>query len=204
MSGFGSSFTNGFGKAGGGSFGGGSRGGSTGFSSRGSGARTGSFGGGRGGSGGGRGGGRGGGSFGGGAGGSFGGDKRKQPGENLRKPSWDQFALVPFDKSFYSPHPDILSANPRDVERYRHEKEITVMRGQNVPNPITSFELAGLPDYVQKEITKQNFSEPTPIQAQGWPIALSGYNMVGIAQTGSGKTVSNERMFVGKWENLQN
>merc|ERR1719340_129517 len=63
------------------------------------------------------------------------------------------------------------------------------MRGVNVPNPITSFAVAGLPDYVSKEIQKQNFSEPTPIQAQGWPIALSGYNMVGIAQTGSGKTL---------------
>lgn len=39
-------------------------------------------------------------------------------------------------------------------------------------------------------ITKQNFTEPTPIQAQGWPLALSGKDMVGIAQTGSGKTLS--------------
>ena len=68
------------------------------------------------------------------------------------------------------------------------------MRGNNVPSPITSFEAAGLPDYVQKEIENQKFSAPTPIQAQGWPIALSGHNMVGIAQTGSGKTVSNNRI----------
>ena len=65
------------------------------------------------------------------------------------------------------------------------------MRGNNVPSPITSFAVAGLPDYVEKEISNQKFSEPTPIQAQGWPIALSGHNMVGIAQTGSGKTVNN-------------
>lgn len=39
-------------------------------------------------------------------------------------------------------------------------------------------------------IHKQNFTEPTPIQAQGWPLALSGKDMVGIAQTGSGKTLS--------------
>lgn len=31
---------------------------------------------------------------------------------------------------------------------------------------------------------------PTPIQSQGWPIALSGRDMVGIAQTGSGKTLA--------------
>lgn len=39
-------------------------------------------------------------------------------------------------------------------------------------------------------INKQNWTEPTPIQAQGWPLALSGMDMVGIAQTGSGKTLS--------------
>jgi superfamily II DNA/RNA helicase len=34
------------------------------------------------------------------------------------------------------------------------------------------------------------FKEPTAIQAQGWPIAMSGRDMVGIAQTGSGKTLA--------------
>ncbi|KAK6630848.1 hypothetical protein RUM44_003018 [Polyplax serrata] len=37
---------------------------------------------------------------------------------------------------------------------------------------------------------RQGFTEPTVIQAQGWPIALSGRNLVGIAKTGSGKTLS--------------
>lgn len=39
-------------------------------------------------------------------------------------------------------------------------------------------------------ILKQNWTEPTPIQSQGWPVALSGKDMVGIAQTGSGKTLA--------------
>lgn len=34
------------------------------------------------------------------------------------------------------------------------------------------------------------YTVPTTIQAQGWPIALSGGNLVGIAQTGSGKTLA--------------
>nr|CAH7723966.1 unnamed protein product [Callosobruchus chinensis] len=41
-----------------------------------------------------------------------------------------------------------------------------------------------------EEIFKQGYEAPTPIQAQGWPIALSGKDMVGIAQTGSGKTLA--------------
>ena len=32
--------------------------------------------------------------------------------------------------------------------------------------------------------------EPTAIQAQGWPMALSGRDMIGIAATGSGKTLA--------------
>lgn len=39
------------------------------------------------------------------------------------------------------------------------------------------------------EIHKQGYSQPTAIQAQGWPIALSGRDLVAIAQTGSGKTL---------------
>ena len=63
-------------------------------------------------------------------------------------------------------------------------------RGSNLPNPITNFEEAGFPDYVISEIKRQKFDAPTPIQAQGWALALSGLNTVGIAQTGSGKTLA--------------
>lgn len=34
------------------------------------------------------------------------------------------------------------------------------------------------------------YTKPTCIQAQGWPLALSGRDVVGVAQTGSGKTLS--------------
>lgn len=37
---------------------------------------------------------------------------------------------------------------------------------------------------------QQNFKEPTAIQSQGFPVALSGKDLVGIAQTGSGKTLA--------------
>lgn len=40
------------------------------------------------------------------------------------------------------------------------------------------------------EICTKGYEVPTPIQSQGWPIAMSGHDMVGIAQTGSGKTLA--------------
>ena len=39
-------------------------------------------------------------------------------------------------------------------------------------------------------IRAQGFPSPTPIQCQAWPMALSGHDVVAIAQTGSGKTIS--------------
>lgn len=45
-------------------------------------------------------------------------------------------------------------------------------------------------DYVMQEVTKAGFVEPTPIQAQGWPMALKGRDLIGIAETGSGKTLA--------------
>lgn len=40
------------------------------------------------------------------------------------------------------------------------------------------------------EVRKAGFKEPTPIQAQGWPMALLGRDLVGLAETGSGKTLA--------------
>lgn len=44
-------------------------------------------------------------------------------------------------------------------------------------------------------IVNHNWTDPTPIQSQGWPVALSGKDMVGIAQTGSGKTLAVSESF---------
>merc|ERR1719412_2181362 len=119
---------------------------------------------------------------------SFGND---MPGKGLKRVKWDQFQLVPFEKHFYNPAPHLANANPKDVERYRFNREITIVRGGTAaPNPITNFEDAGLPDYVMREINRKQFTEPTAIQAQGWPTALSGLDLVGIAMTGSGKTLA--------------
>lgn len=39
------------------------------------------------------------------------------------------------------------------------------------------------------QVCSAGFSNPTPIQAQTWPIALQGRDIVAIAKTGSGKTL---------------
>lgn len=62
--------------------------------------------------------------------------------------------------------------------------------GSDVPRPVETFDEAGFPQYVMNEVKAQGFPAPTAIQSQGWPMALSGRDVVGIAETGSGKTLT--------------
>ncbi len=57
-----------------------------------------------------------------------------------------------------------------------------------MPAPVQTFEAAGYPCDILDEIKRAGFKAPTPIQAQAWPIALAGRDLVAIAKTGSGKT----------------
>lgn len=50
------------------------------------------------------------------------------------------------------------------------------------------FEQFNLPKSVQKAIDELGFDEPTPIQVKAFPVIMSGRDMMGIAQTGTGKT----------------
>ena len=123
------------------------------------------------------------------SGGRFSRNGSGQAGNRLRKPNWEMHTLRPFKKDFYVAHPTVQNRSPFEVEQFRRAKEITV-EGHEVPRPIQHFEEASFPDYVMQSISNQGYDAPTAIQAQGWPIAMSGKDMVGIAQTGSGKTLA--------------
>lgn len=60
-----------------------------------------------------------------------------------------------------------------------------------IPKPIMAFKHAFhvFPE-IMDVIQQQNFNEPTPIQCQAWPCILSGHDVIAIAQTGTGKTLS--------------
>lgn len=116
-------------------------------------------------------------------------EKAKNPGRTLTKPEWEDIELQPFKKNFYNPHPNTLNIGEQEVAELRADLQITVS-GDEIPHPIGSFEECTLPEYTIEEMKRQGFTKPTAIQAQGWPIALSGRDLVGIAQTGSGKTLA--------------
>ncbi|CAD8167338.1 unnamed protein product [Paramecium pentaurelia] len=78
------------------------------------------------------------------------------------------------------------------IKEFRAQHNIFI-RSQhvNVPDPIMRFEdVSCFPQMLMDLLIKAGFKGPTAIQAQGWSIALSGHDLIGIAQTGSGKTLA--------------
>lgn len=115
---------------------------------------------------------------------------RSEPQELIR-PDWESELpnLPTFEKNFYIEHDTVRNRSEQEVAAFRKEHEMTIS-GSDIPKPITSFDEAGFPDYVLTEVKAEGFDKPTGIQCQGWPMALSGRDMIGVAATGSGKTLS--------------
>lgn len=53
---------------------------------------------------------------------------------------------------------------------------------------MNNFENFGLPESIIAALNKINFTTPTPIQEQAIPVAMNGCDILGSAQTGTGKT----------------
>lgn len=53
-----------------------------------------------------------------------------------------------------------------------------------------TFEQLGLDSNILKALNKQGYTNPTPIQQQAIPILLKGKDLLGCAQTGTGKTAA--------------
>lgn len=64
-----------------------------------------------------------------------------------------------------------------------------IVDGGDIPPPIKNFKDMRFPEPVLKKLKAKGIVQPTPIQVQGLPVILSGRDMIGIAFTGSGKTL---------------
>lgn len=94
-----------------------------------------------------------------------------------------------FERNFYEEHEEIAKLTEQEVNTLRDKLGIRVS-GLAPPKPVCSFAHFGFDEALLDTIRKSEYSKPTPIQAQGVPIALSGRDIIGIAKTGSGKTAA--------------
>ncbi|XP_072105381.1 ATP-dependent RNA helicase DDX42 isoform X2 [Mobula birostris] len=95
----------------------------------------------------------------------------------------------PFEKNFYIEHEDLAKLSLIPLAELRQKLNLRVS-GADPPKPCSSFAHFGFDEQLMHQIRKSEYTQPTPIQCQGVPIALSGRDMIGIAKTGSGKTAA--------------
>ena len=55
---------------------------------------------------------------------------------------------------------------------------------------LTTFDDLGLSKNIVATLTTLGFTTPTPIQEKGIPVVLGGRDLIGLAQTGTGKTAA--------------
>ena len=115
----------------------------------------------------------------------------------------------PFRKEFYVPPPDVAAMSDEEADLLRLELDSIKIRGVDCPRPVTKWSHFGLhasvyvilflstynffnADYFFRldVIKRLNYTAPTSIQAQAIPAIMSGRDVIGVAKTGSGKTVA--------------
>ncbi|XP_034033842.1 probable ATP-dependent RNA helicase DDX46 isoform X2 [Thalassophryne amazonica] len=96
----------------------------------------------------------------------------------------------PYRKNFYVEVPELAKMTQEEVNTYRLELEGITVKGKGCPKPIKTWVQCGVSRKILSVLKKQNYEKPTPIQAQAIPAIMSGRDLIGIAKTGSGKTIA--------------
>ncbi|KAI0094010.1 pre-mRNA-splicing ATP-dependent RNA helicase PRP28 [Irpex rosettiformis] len=77
----------------------------------------------------------------------------------------------------------------RDWRILREDFSIAA-RGGQIPHPLRSWKESSIPEQILEVIDQIGYKEPSPIQRQAIPIGLQNRDIIGIAETGSGKTAA--------------
>ncbi|CAB5196814.1 putative ATP-dependent RNA helicase DDX23 [Rhizophagus irregularis] len=93
-----------------------------------------------------------------------------------------------WDDRHWSEKP-LTEMKERDWRIFKEDFNITT-KGGSIPNPIRSWAESGLSERILNLIESIGYKSPTPIQRQAIPIGLQNRDIIGIAETGSGKTAS--------------
>jgi ATP-dependent RNA helicase DDX43 len=121
-------------------------------------------------------------------------DRAKELSDKHEKEKW--LGYPPIKKNFYIEDPEVANLEPEEVARIRLENNKIMVDYEGnceirIPNPVQTFDEAfsHYPE-ILSELKRAGFTKPSPIQMQGWPVALQGLDLIGVAQTGTGKTLA--------------
>ena len=111
--------------------------------------------------------------------------KKDIPTVNHAKMKYDSFR-----KNFYHEPSELSELTEEDVADLRLELDGIKIRGVDVPKPVQKWSQCGLGVQSLEVIQRLGYERPSSIQAQAIPAIMSGRDVIGVAKTGSGKTVA--------------
>ncbi|KAK2466987.1 hypothetical protein APHAL10511_001245 [Amanita phalloides] len=97
-------------------------------------------------------------------------------------------AKAGFDDRHWTEKP-LDEMTERDWRIFREDFSISA-RGGQIPHPLRSWVESDIPQPILECIERIGYKEPSPIQRQAIPIGLQNRDVIGIAETGSGKTAA--------------
>ena len=95
-----------------------------------------------------------------------------------------------FRKNFYTEPSELSGMTEEELTDLRLDLDGIKIRGVDVPKPVQKFSQCGLGVQSLEVLNRLGFEQPTSIQAQAIPAIMSGRDVIGIAKTGSGKTIA--------------
>ncbi|EGW31781.1 uncharacterized protein SPAPADRAFT_155409 [Spathaspora passalidarum NRRL Y-27907] len=119
--------------------------------------------------------------------------KLQTKGKELKPIDHTLETYAPFRKSFYQQPYELQMLTQEQISEIRKELGNVRVKGNNASHyaPISKWSHLGLPSNLSTVITdKLQFESPSAIQCQALPIIMSGRDVIGVAKTGSGKTLS--------------
>ncbi|MED6127769.1 DEAD-box ATP-dependent RNA helicase 35, partial [Stylosanthes scabra] len=89
----------------------------------------------------------------------------------------------------WKPPLQVRRMSKKQCDLIRKQWQHIMVDGEDIPPPTKIFKDMRFPEPVLKKLKAKGILQPTPIQVQGLPVILSGRDMIGVAFTGSGKTL---------------
>lgn len=111
-------------------------------------------------------------------------------GKELQEVDHAAMEYAPFRKNFYREVSEVAALTDEQVAAIRLQMDDIKVAGADVPKPIQKWVHLGMSSVVMDTIDALGYDKPSAIQSQALPAIMSGRDVIGIAKTGSGKTVS--------------
>ncbi|KND89459.1 Pre-mRNA-processing ATP-dependent RNA helicase PRP5 [Tolypocladium ophioglossoides CBS 100239] len=115
-------------------------------------------------------------------------NKRKK--KDIPTTDYNKIYLQPVRKNFWSEPTELSALSEAEVTELRLELDDIKVKGKDVPTPVQKWSQCGLTRQTLDVISGLGYDQPTSIQMQAIPALMSGRDVVGVAKTGSGKTIA--------------